>query len=177
MNRSKKINCLSVACAIVFVVFLGLWSFNILFPMKYKSIIEKYAELENLSPVLIASIIKTESGFDSTAVSKKGAVGLMQIMPQTAKWIYENNFEDEFDEQVLFDPEMNICVGVLYVSYLFEKYQDEITALACYNAGEGVVKEWMGECMTLEKTQIEYKETAKYVSKVQNAKKIYKFRI
>lgn len=177
MKRSERINYLSLVCAIVFVFFVGLWSFNILFPLKYKNLIEKYAGQENLSASFVASIIKAESNFNADAVSNKGAVGLMQLMPKTAKWIYENNGGNEFKEAMLLDPETNIYIGTKYLAYLFSKHQDEVTVLACYNAGEGAVSNWLNGGEALEKTQIEYGETRNYVSKVQNYQKIYKFRI
>lgn len=172
MKHIRK-NVLSIVCAFVFVLALGLWSFNILFPLKYKSLIRKYAQDENIGCGFIASIINVESGFESDAVSKKGAVGLMQIMPSTGKWIYEQYFDDEFQDDFLFDPKINIFIGVKYLSYLFEKYDDEVTVLACYNTGETVVQDWIGENKTLKKTQIQFKETEKYVQKVQNLRKIY----
>lgn len=177
MNMKKiRKNTLSIVCALVFTLFLGLWMFNILFPFKYGSIIKKYAFAEGVDVGLVASIIKVESGFQSDAVSSKGAVGLMQILPSTAKWVCEQNGESDFDEASLLDPETNICIGVKYLSYLFSKYEKEDVVLACYNAGEGVVRGWMGESLTLEKTQIQFKETEKYIQKVQNLKKIYKNR-
>ncbi len=172
MKHIRK-NALSIVCALVFVFALGLWSFNILFPLKFKSVIKKYAQSENIECGFIASIINVESGFRSDAVSKKGAIGLMQIMPSTGKWIYEQYFEDEFTDDVLFDPEINIFIGVKYLSYLFSKYDDKTTVLACYNAGEGVVQNWIGENSALKKTQIQFKETENYVQKVQNLQKIY----
>lgn len=176
MKRSLKINYLAIVSAIVFVLFLGVCSFNLVFPLRYKSYIKEYSKAENLSATMVASLIKTESNFNKNAVSKKGAIGLMQILPATGKWICETYFDFEFDESMLYDPETNIKIGTKYLSYLFSKFDDEVTVLACYNAGEGVVKNWIGENKTLEKTQIQFEETQKYVQKVQNCKKIYKIR-
>lgn len=175
MKNIRK-NALSIVCVFVFTLFLGLWMFNILFPFKYGSIIEKYATAEGVDCDLVASVIKVESGFRSDVVSRKGAVGLMQILPSTAKWMCEQNGDEVFVEESLYDPEKNISIGVKYLAYLFSKYENEDVVLACYNAGEGVVRSWMGENMTLEKTQIQFKETEKYIQKVQNLKKIYKMR-
>mgnify|MGYP002433578518 FL=1 len=177
MKKLKNVNVLSILCAVVFVLFLSVCSFNILFPLKYKNIIKTYAKENDISPSFIASIIKTESNFNPAAESKKGAIGLMQIMPSTGKWIYENYYGEEFDEKMLYDAEINIKIGVKYLSYLFEKYDDKVTVLACYNAGEGVVKGWIAGGERLEKTQILFAETEKYVQNVENAEKIYKLRI
>lgn len=177
MKKLKKVNVLSILCAVVFVCFLSVCSFNILFPLKFKNLIKSYAKEENISASFVASIIKTESNFNSSAVSNKGAIGLMQILPSTGKWIYEKYYGENFNEQMLYNAKTNIKIGVKYLSYLFEKYDDEVSVLACYNAGEGVVKGWIGGGEKLEKTQIQFEETKKYVQKVQNAEKIYKIRI
>ena len=176
MKRSLKINYLAIVSAIVFVLFLGVCSFNLMFPLRYESYIKEYSKAENLNATMVASLIKTESNFNKNAVSKKGAIGLMQILPATGKWICETYFDFEFDESMLYEPETNIKIGTKYLSYLFTKFDDEIAVLACYNAGEGVVKNWIGENKMLKKTQIKFEETQKYVQKVQNCKKIYKIR-
>lgn len=176
MKRSLKINYLAIVSAIVFVLFLGVCSFNLMFPLRYKSYIKEYSKAENLNATMVASLIKTESNFNKNAVSKKGAIGLMQILPATGKWICETYFDFDFDESMLYEPETNIKIGAKYLSYLFTKFDDEVTVLACYNAGEGVVKNWIGENKMLKKTQIQFEETQKYVQKVQNCKKIYKIR-
>lgn len=176
MKRSLKINYLAIVSAIVFVLFLGVCSFNLMFPLRYKSYIVEYSKAENLNATMVASLIKTESNFNKNAVSKKGAIGLMQILPATGKWICETYFDFEFDESMLYEAETNIKIGTKYLSYLFTKFDDEVTVLACYNAGEGVVKNWIGENKMLKKTQIQFEETQKYVQKVQNCKKIYKIR-
>ena len=176
MKRSLKINYLAIVSAIVFVLFLGVCSFNLMFPLRYKSYIQEYSKAENLNATMVASLIKTESNFNKNAVSKKGAIGLMQILPATGKWICETYFDFEFDESMLYEPVTNIKIGTKYLSYLFTKFDDEVAVLACYNAGEGVVKNWIGENKMLKKTQIQFEETQKYVQKVQNCKKIYKIR-
>lgn len=177
MKKQRNVNVLSLLCAVVFVFFLSICSFNILFPLKFKATIKSVSEKENVSPVLVASIIKNESNFNSSAVSSSGAIGLMQVLPATGKWVYEKYFGENFHESLLLDGEMNIKIGVKYLAYLFEKYGDETYVLACYNAGEGVVKSWTSEENVLEKTQIRFEETKKYVQNVQNVKKIYKIRL
>jgi len=145
------------------------------FPLKYKNTILKECEINNVDSVLVASIIYAESRFKKDIVSSKGAIGLMQIMPKTGESFYDG--DNEFDCLLLYDPKINIQIGVEFLQYLFKKYNDEVTVLACYNAGEGVVNKWKGNNDFLQKTQIPYKETLNYVKKVQKVKKIYKFRI
>lgn len=177
MKSSLKVNYFAIVSAVVFVLFASVCCFNLLFPLRYETYIKTYCKAENLNASLVASLIKTESNFDKNACSKKGAIGLMQILPATGKWVCETFFEEEFDENVLYDAETNIKIGTKYLSYLFSKYHDEVTVLACYNAGEGIVKNWIKDGLSLQKTQIEFKETEKYVQNVQNGKKIYKIRL
>ena len=161
---------------LVLVVFTGagLSFYNLLYPFKYQDLISKYAQSYNLDEGLVASIIFCESRFNKNAKSNKGALGLMQIMPSTAAGFYKE--ERSFSSEMLFDPEFNIQIGSTFLRYLFDKYQDEVVVLACYNAGETAVRLWMGNNKSLEKTQIKYKETLNYVEKVQKFKPFYKKR-
>lgn len=105
------------------------------------TIIEQSAKREEISPSLIEAVILTESKFDEKAVSHVGAVGLMQLMPETAKWISD---ESGLPMDKLEQAEQNIPLGAWYLSYLLEKYKNnEVLALAAYNAGRGNVDEWM----------------------------------
>jgi len=125
---------------------------------------------------LVLAVIKTESSFDENAVSSKGAVGLMQIMPQTAGFIAGRNGYD-YLESYLTNPEYNIRTGCRYLSYLRARFLDESTLLAAYNAGEGNVGEWLknpkysvdGKILS----KIPYPETQNYVQKVQKLKNKY----
>ena len=150
--------------------------FDFLFPLKYKKFINEYASLNGIDNALVASIIKVESRFNNKAVSNKGAVGLMQLMPSTAKMFADQNQDFQY-ENVLMDPSENIRLGTLYLNYLFQKYNDEITVLACYNAGEGTVLKWMDGDEYLKIAKIRYNETLNYVNTVRKLKKIYKIRL
>ena len=177
MKRKIMLRSIKIFAVIFAVLSLSILFFNVAFPLKYRKYIDVYAKQNNLSRELVSSLIKTESRFNKDAVSPKGCKGLMQIMPSTGKWICERYFNDTFEEKMLFDPQMNIKIGTKYLAYLFEKYQDETTVLACYNAGEGNVQNWIANGDALEKTQIRYDETRNYVEKVQKNKKVYKFRV
>jgi soluble lytic murein transglycosylase len=98
---------------------------------KFDAIIEKYAGEHNLDPSLIRSIIATESGFNPKAVSRKGAQGLMQLMPATAARLGVTNS---------FDPEQNIRGGVRHFRSLMDTFDNDLhLSLAAYNAGENLV--------------------------------------
>jgi hypothetical protein len=138
-------------------------------PNKYDSIITKAAVKYGLPSDLIHSIIKAESNYNPTAVSHKGAVGLMQLMPSTAKQYGVNN---------LYDPEDNVLGGTKYLKDLSSLYQKNLDlVLAAYNAGQEAVKKYQGIPP--------YQETIEYIEKVKSSygkksiagrTKIYKYR-
>lgn len=104
-------------------------------------IIIQCAEEENISPSLLEAVILTESKSDEKAVSHVGAVGMMQLMPDTAHWISE---ESGLPSDNLASPDQNIPLGAWYLNYLLKKYHNnEVFALAAYNAGRGNVDEWI----------------------------------
>lgn len=178
----KKIKILLVLFISILAVFLAFWGFRFLveslFPLKYESIVNKASKTYNVEKETIYAIIKCESGFDSDAHSHADAQGLMQITPDTFKWLKMRTNEKNVDISQLKDPYVNIMYGTLLVSLLMGKYGDEEVALSAYNAGETVVKRWLDDKnvskdgKTLE--NIPYKETCKYVKRVKRAKKIYK---
>jgi soluble lytic murein transglycosylase-like protein len=102
---------------------------------KYDPIIERHCDRYGVDPVLVRAVIQVESNFDASTVSHKGARGLMQLMPGTAK---------RYGVKDLHDPEQNIQGGVRYLAYLLELFGDMPRALAAYNAGEGAVMKYGG---------------------------------
>lgn len=157
-----------VAFTVFFVVFASVFTaVEIGGYKKYRFFVMELCEDKDIKPELVLAVARTESSFNKSAVSKKGAVGIMQLMPSTAEFIAKKvNFSSEID---LYNPETNIFLGVCYLEYLFDRYGDETVVLACYNAGEGIVSKWSDE-------QIKsppYKETKDYLRKVKRRKKLY----
>lgn len=157
-------------CLLLGVVFI-LFNF-VLYPKKYQDYVSKYSTEYNLERAVVYAIIKTESNFESAAVSRSGAVGLMQLLPSTAKWIADE-LGEIFDNNNLFDPETNIKYGCFYLRYLMDKFYDINTVICAYNAGEGVVRAWLDNDGVLDESKITYLETKNYLKKVKNYINIY----
>lgn len=151
---------------------------KVIYPFPYRGIVFEYAEKNDLDPHLVAAIMHTESKFVSTARSPKGAIGLMQMMPETGQWVAGQLKISGFTESMLYEPEVNVRFGTWYMSSLKQEFDDnEILALAAYNAGRGNVKQWMRQfdwkMDFADIDQIPYRETKDYVKRVLHAKKRY----
>ena len=146
------------------------------YPIHYAEEVFHYATEYELDPCLVFAVIKVESDFTPNAVSRAGAQGLMQIMPDTADWIAWRQGR-EHDGRRILEPEYNIDMGCYLLSYLMEYYGGNIDyALAAYNAGKGAVDGWLesSEYFDGSKLRIPYEETDNYVKKVNFAYKSYK---
>ena len=143
-----------------------------LFSKKYKNYVVKYSDEFGLDKALVYAVIKVESDFKKDAVSKSGALGLMQILPATAKWIAKE-LGEEYSDENMFEPKTNIRYGCFYLKYLFDKFKKMDIVICAYNAGEGKVFDWIeGDEIVREK--IDYKETLNYLVKVENFYRVYK---
>ena len=151
-------------------------------PDEYVEYVEIYSAVFGVPEDLVWSVIKTESGFDSSAVSSKGAVGLMQLMPSTFEWLTDDILREYLGIGMLYDPETNIKYGTYYLSRLYNRFGDWDTAIAAYNGGEGNVSEWLkdkrysddGIKLKTDKIPDSYSETKNYVKKVNKALEKYK---
>lgn len=156
-----------------FIFFFGAGNYS----AKYTDLIKEYAEEYQLDEYLVVAVVHTESHFDPNAVSSADARGLMQLLPETAKWVCEKN-DWPYEEDLLYEPEFNLRLGTYYLKYLLDSYQNEALALAAYNAGPGNVNGWLREGkISYERetlVNIPNKEPREYVNKVESAKKMYK---
>jgi soluble lytic murein transglycosylase len=138
------------------------WWLRLSHPLEYEHIVLGHAENYDLDPALIAAVIYRESRFDPDAVSESGAVGLMQLLPDTAQGIAELTGGGGFVVSDLNDPEINVRYGSFYLRRLLTKYDGDLElALAAYHAGQGNVDEWLGQGR-----RIEFEETREYVDDV-----------
>ena len=115
-------------------------------PRKYSELVEKYAEEYEIDPLIIYSIIRTESGFDPNAQSNVDARGLMQITEETFAWIKLKIASGEditFDQ--LYDPEINVRFGAYFLSRCIARYGDISTAAAAYHSGWGTVDKLLAD--------------------------------
>ncbi len=176
MRGFKKM--FKIVVSLIFIFILGFSYISIKYPIGYKSIIVKESNEYDMDPYLIASIINVESSYDSNAISKKEARGLMQISPQTGKWASEVLNLEGYKEENLFKAEVNIKIGSWYLNKLFKEFNGDLDLiLMAYNAGSGNVNKWLKD---LEHSKdgvsidnIPFKETENYVKRINKNYKIY----
>lgn len=159
-------------------VFLTVFGINCvygtLFPMKFVDEVSAASEKFEVDEAVIFSIINIESHFRADAVSPKGAVGLMQILPATAQELALANNMENFD---LKNPATNISFGTQYFAKLFARFQNLQVALCAYNAGPANVAKWLADekfsqdGKTLK--EIPFAETKGYAQKFQKNLKYY----
>lgn len=144
------------------------------YPRPYSEEVKK----SGVSPSLVYAVMKAESGFREDAVSRAGAVGLMQLKPATAEFICSRQ-GIAFEADRLSEGSYNVFLGCAYLNYLFARFSETETALAAYNAGEGNVRRWLSDeaysadGKTL--SAIPFSETRAYVKKVLKFQKFYQF--
>ncbi len=144
---------------------------EITLPLRHDDIIRQQADEKGLDPALIAAVIYAESRFVDQK-SSAGALGLMQITPQTAKGIEAASGGTTFVTSDLSDPDINISYGSFYLRHLLDRYDDnQVAALAAYNAGIGNVDAWGGSSLTV--GDIRFPETRAYVGEVQDKRDDY----
>lgn len=153
---------------------------TLIYPVKYKDEIINSAARHEIDPILMAAIIRVESNFQTDKVSRKAAVGLMQIMPETAEWIIEQAKYPPAVKERLAHAEINIEAGAWYLNFLNTKFEkvmielsdeDQIALIAAaYNAGQGNVDKWLNQNQWdgsyAHLSAIPFGETRHYVSRV-----------
>jgi len=144
------------------------WYERMRYPLRYEEIVRGHAENYRLEPQLLAAMIYQESKFDPEARSSSGAVGLMQLLPETGQGIADRTGGDSWRPEDLLIPELNVRYGAWYLRHLLDKYDDESLALAAYNAGQTNVDEWRRDG-----AGIQFAETRHYVERVQELKRMY----
>ena len=170
VRRAWTIVCVLFVLAIALLV-RGVLIYKV-YPLEYEDYIVEYSEEYDLDPYLVCAMIKAESSFNPEAVSGDNAMGLMQLMHDTAQDIANRVGIEDFSDDMLFDPETNIRLGCAYMQYLsglFDGNMDYV--IAAYNWGLGNVREWVKTDPKLE--NIPAAETEKYLKKVKAFYEIY----
>ena len=145
------------------------WYGRARYPLAYEHLIAAHARNYQLDPALLAAVVFRESKFEADARSRAGAIGLMQLLPSTAKGIALNTGGARFVVSDLYDPEINVRYGAFYLRRLLVKYEgDERLALAAYNAGQRNVDDWVAAG-----SGIEFAETRQYVAEVLELRDVY----
>jgi soluble lytic murein transglycosylase len=141
-----------------------------LYPLVYLDEIETSSKENGIDPLLVLSIIREESRFDKEARSIAGALGLMQLMPGTAKK-FQSSLDIKLNKtEQLYEPKTNIAIGTFYLKKLITMFNSVPAAIAAYNAGEEAVKNWLNnhDYKTVDEfiEDIPYDETRNYVKNV-----------
>ena len=153
------------------------WYLRARYPLQFQTIIEAHAVNYGLEPSLVAAVVYTESKFDPRAESSAGALGLMQLLPDTAQGIADRTGGGNFKTSDLYDPELNVRYGCWYLNALRDKYSDHPQALelalAAYNAGQGNVDRWVEATPDGRVVRIRFRETRDYVKRVERMQRLY----
>lgn len=178
----KFLASLTLLVAIYFLISLPAVQKKFLYPFPYRATLENYSARWQVDKFLAVAVMKVESNFSESACSSSGAVGLMQIMPETAAWIAyqldEKPAEVVDDLKHLHNPDTNIRYGTWYLAELEAEFKgNDVLALAAYNAGRGNVREWMEKNNWNENfsdvDKIPYAETRDYVKRVLHCRERY----
>ena len=181
LKNKKILVCgLIILILIVFLMVFKNKIQRIFYPKSYEEFVSMYSDEYGVDENLIFAVIKAESDFQEDAVSHKDALGLMQIMKETAEDVARKyNIEIDFNnsEREILNVQNNIKIGTKYLAVLLEKYKNKEVAVAAYNAGIGTVDNWIEKgIIKSDGSDIEnipYKETNNYVRKILRNYKIY----
>ena len=170
--RKKRVSALLFLAIILILFYNNTWIGRFIYPIHYRSEIEEASKANDLDPLFVAAVIRVESNYQVNSKSSKGALGIMQIMPDTASWLLsKDNVLRKDLAKDLNDPDVNIRLGARYLQYLNQRFEyNHLVVAASYNAGHGKVSGWLKDQIwdgTMENVnQIPIMETRKYVKSV-----------
>lgn len=155
------------------------WWVRLRHPLEYRAEVVGYAHIYHLDPALVAAVIYEESRFRPDTKSSAGAIGLMQLLPSTARGIAVHTGGGHFRiPQDLYVPDLNIRYGCWYLSHLEQKYRGRPNpvdlALAAYNAGQANVDAWIAATPAGQPVRLRYAATRDYVRNVRANEKLYR---
>lgn len=155
------------------------WAWDILFPKPYWNDLTRYARANGLDPYLVASLIRQESEFNPTAVSRQNAWGLMQLLPSNGKRLAKELKIRHFNQEQLTNPTTNLAMGTRYFKHMIDDFGGQVEyALAAYNAGSDRVKNWKGQGQYRDIYEfvesIPFTETREYVQAIMRNATLYR---
>jgi soluble lytic murein transglycosylase len=155
------------------------WWVRFRHPLDYRTSVVGYARIYHLDPALVAAVIYEESRFRPDTQSSAGAIGLMQLLPSTARGIAVHTGGHKFRiPQDLYVPDLNIRYGCWYLAHLEHKYAGHPhpvdLALAAYNAGQANVDGWIARTPPGQAVRIRFDSTRNYVSEVRATERLYR---
>lgn len=165
----KIIAVVFISITLILSLFYFDLPFNLLRPVFHADDIDRYSKVNRIDPLFVIALIKVESNFLKKARSNKGAMGLMQILPATAREMSTELGYKTFNEASLHDSRFNIEIGTRYIAKLIKEFDgNNILALAAYNAGKSKVSDWYRQnpLIGIEIEDIPYPETRNYVREV-----------
>ncbi|MFD0698674.1 lytic transglycosylase domain-containing protein [Paenibacillus sp. GCM10027628] len=169
--RKKRVFALLLICFVLILFMNSTFIGRKLYPIYFEKEIRQSAAKHHIDPFLIAAIIRVETNYKVHLESHKGAIGLMQLMPETAAWIVESGNLGPQSQEDLRNAEVNINLGAWYLNWLTKHYSGNlIYAIAAYNAGQGNVNKWkqneIWDGTEANISQIPFGETRHYVQRV-----------
>lgn len=178
MYSWKRVAAYVAAVAAIFLL-LSPWWGRLYYPFPYQEEVFQYAAEFHLDPYLVIAVIRVESHFNPGACSSRGAVGLMQLMPETARWA-ASDLGLEYRPELLEDPAYNLRLGSWYLAWLHRKFDGQLPLmLAAYNGGHGQVQGWLagrvwdGSLGGL--NDVPFRETRQFVRRVHRDYRLYRF--
>lgn len=185
-RRGRRLLGLLVVVGVLVAVGLAVhqsmpgWYARMWYPLDHEAAINRDAALNGLDPALVAAVAWRESGFDPAAESHRGAVGLMQVLPSTARYIESRDDAPVGRAVDLADPEVNISFGAWYLRHLTDLHGGSVpAALTAYNGGPDNLRKWRAAAAARGvefriPEDIPFDETRKYVTDVMDAWAIYR---
>lgn len=185
-RRGRRILGLLLVVGVLVAVGLAIheskpaWYARWWYPLEYDAAINRDARLNGLDPALVAAVVWRESDYDPGAVSPRGAVGLMQVLPSTAKFIASQDDPPPGRAIDIGDPEVNISFGAWYLRHLIDLHDGSVpAALAAYNAGPDNLRKWRASATSKGADlrvpeDVPFEETRLYVTDVLEAWPIYR---
>lgn len=176
MTPRRRLRAFAALVGILVAALLVRTTFITLYPYPYRDEIRAAAARYGFDPLLLAAVIRTESGFRPDAVSRRGALGLMQLLPETAREISAA----PFDADGLYDPAVNVDLGARYLALLRTRFDGRLSAaLAAYNGGGANVRSWIQsgkwDGTYAHAADIPFAETRQFVERVYRAYRMYQW--